>query len=142
MRLVHVVDPSVRAGALAAKYGVGYSENVDDAPVVDLVYSAHSIEHVSDLLESIGKLLTKVRVGGFVFIETPNIGDQEIFESLCHTPHTFMLSVNSFQYLKGRFPIEITGIEGCGPAWQQGSKQIKSSKKADLRVLLQKMSNA
>lgn len=142
VRLVHVVDPSVRAGALASKYGFGYSENLDQAPVVDLIYSAHSIEHVSDLLESIGELLTKVQVGGFVFFETPNIGDQEIFESLCHTPHTFMLSANSFKFLQSLFPVNIIGLECCGPAWQQGRMKINSAEKADLRVLLQKISNA
>jgi hypothetical protein len=141
VRLVHVVDPSARARDLAAKYGVGYSESVDHAPVVDLVYSAHSIEHVADLLDSIGRLLSKVRGGGFVFFETPNIGDQQIFETLCHTPHTFMLSANSFILLESRFPVKIIGLECCGPAWQSGRKQIKSSMKADLRVLLQKMSN-
>ena len=141
VRSMHVVDPSVRAGALAAKYGVGYSENVKQAPVVDLVYSAHSIEHVPDLLESIGELLTRVRVGGYVFFETPNIGDQEIFEALCHTPHTFMLSASSFQFLPNLFPIKIVGTSVCGPAWKKSMKQIKSVQKADLRVLLQKMSD-
>lgn len=84
VRTVHVVDPSVRAGAFAAKYGLGYSEKVEQAPVVDLVYSAHSIEHVPDLLKSIGELLSRVRLGGHVFFETPNIGDLEVFAGLCH----------------------------------------------------------
>ena len=128
---MHVVVPSVRVGALAVKYGVGYSENVEQGPVVEPVYSAHFIEHVPDLLESIGRLLTKVRVGGFVFFESPNIGDQEIFEALCHTPHSFMLSASSFQFLKIRFPINIIGLECCGPAWQQRRKQINSTERAD-----------
>ena len=138
VRTVHVVDPSVRAGALAVKYGVGYSENMKQAPVVDLVYSAHSIEHVPDLLKSIGELLARVRLGGHVFFETPNIGDLEVFGGLCHTPHTFMLSAQSFKFLASIFPIKIIGIDCCGPAWQKSKKQIKSDEKADLRVLLQK----
>ena len=138
VRLVHVVDPAVRAGALAVKYGLGYSENMELAPVVDLVYSAHSIEHVPDLLDSISMLLAKVRLGGHVFFETPNIGDREVFEGLCHTPHTFMLSVQSFKFLATIFPIKIVRIDCSGPTWQKSRKKIRSDEKADLRVLLQK----
>lgn len=141
VQTVHVVDPSVRASALAVEYGVGYSEDLRQAPVVDLIYSAHSIEHVPDFIESIRELLTKVQVGGYFFFETPNIGDMEIFKSLCHTPHTFMLSARSFQFLQKIFPVKIIGIECCGPAWQKNRKTIKSVAKADLRVLLQHVSN-
>lgn len=139
---VHVVDPSFRAGALAAQYGAGYSETVEHAPVVDLVYSAHSIEHVPDLLMSMDELLKMVPVGGFLFFETPNIGDLEIFETLCHTPHTFMLSANSFHFLQKVLPIKIIAIECCGPTWKKSRKQIRSTEKTDLRVLLQKTSDA
>ncbi len=141
IRSVHVVDPSARTGALATKYGFGYSEDVVQAPISDLIYSAHSIEHVHDLLKTIRALLTKLRVGGHVFFETPNIGSQEIFEALCHTPHTFMLSASTFQLLEKHFPVKILRIECCGPVWQKNGKQIKAAEKADLRVLLKKMSD-
>ena len=138
IRTVHVVDPSARSGSLATKYGVGYSEDVGQAPMVDLIYSAHSIEHVPDLLDSIRLLLTKLPVGGHIFFETPNIGDHEIFEALCHTPHTFMLSASTFQLLEKHFPVKILRIECCGPVWQKGGKQVKVAEKADLRVLFVK----
>lgn len=136
--LVHVVDPSERAGSLAARYRVGYSEDMAQAPIVDLLYSAHSIEHVHDLRLVIRDLLAKVRRGGHLFFETPNIGDLELFKTLPHTPHTFMLSHGSFRFLEKIFPVKVVAIEACGPRWRQGRKQIRSDEKADLRVLMLK----
>jgi hypothetical protein len=46
--VVHVVDPSERARILSVKYGALYSESLSNAPTVDFIYSAHSIEHVHD----------------------------------------------------------------------------------------------
>jgi SAM-dependent methyltransferase len=137
-RGVDVVDPSVRASALAVQYGLGYARNVGQAPVVDLIYGAHVLEHVPDLLKSIGELLRQVRLGGHIFLETPNIGDLAVFKEMCHTPHTFMLSAQSFKFLTSIFPIKIIGLDCCGPTWQKNRKQIRSAEKADLRVLLQK----
>ena len=107
---------------------LGYPENVDKTSFVDLVYSAHSSYQVSDLLERLGKLFTKVRIGGF-FFETPNIGDLKIFEAPYHTPHTFLLSVNSFQFLKSRFSVKIIGDECCDSAWKQSSHIISRPKR-------------
>lgn len=137
-RVVHVVDPSERAGSLAEKYRLGYSEDMALAPIVDLIYSAHSIEHVHDLRLAMRDLLGKIQPGGHIFFETPNIGDLEIFTKLPHTPHTFMLSQGSFRFLEKIFPVKVVAMESCGPRWRQNKKQIRSDEKADLRVLMQK----
>lgn len=140
--LVHVVDPSMRASSLAERYGLGYSEGVIKAPIVDLIYSAHSIEHVHDLKTAMSELLGKVRPGGHVFFETPNVGDLELFKKLPHTPHTFMLSQRSFKFLESAFPVTIVAMESCGPLWRSNRRKICSDERADLRVLLQKSSDA
>ena len=135
---IHVVDPSMRARTTAELNQLGYSEDLTGAPRVDLVYAAHSIEHVHDLRLSLAALLQKVRTGGHIFFETPNIANWEIFKALPHTPHTFMLSSHSFHFLEMHFPMEIVAIETCGPPWNKSRKHIRSDEKADLRVLLKK----
>lgn len=136
--IVHVVDPSFKAGELARNYGATHTESLSGAPVVDLLYSAHSIEHVASLLESIAEMLDHTKVGGCVFFETPNIGDAAVFLGLSYTPHTFMLSGKTFDMLESRLPLKVLAVESCGPEWSVGHPAIRSSERTDLRVLLRK----
>ncbi|RDE51175.1 MAG: methyltransferase domain-containing protein [Candidatus Accumulibacter meliphilus] len=137
-----VVDPSMRASVFAEKYRLGYSTDLAEAPIVDMIYSAHSIEHVHDFRVVMTDLVAKVRPGGHIFIETPNIGDLDVFSRLPHTPHTFMLSQSSFHFLESAFPVSIVAMESCGPLWRRNKKQIVSDERADLRVLLRKAGDA
>ena len=136
---VHVVDPSERAQALARKYGAGYSPDLDGAPMVDLVYSAHSLEHVADLRRTLEVIAAKTVAGGHVFLETPNIEDEEVFLGLCHTPHTFLLSEASLRIAIQSLPFRMVAAETCGPEWRASHPGIASNARADLRVLLQKL---
>jgi 2-polyprenyl-3-methyl-5-hydroxy-6-metoxy-1,4-benzoquinol methylase len=136
---VHVVDPSERAKLLAYKYGATYSANLSDAPVVDLIYSSHSIEHVHNLLEVMSALKSKVRVGGYIFLETPNIGDEELFSSFVHTPHTFLISEKSIQHLANLLNLKVVSMQAVGPRWKDNLPWLSSEIKADLRALLQKL---
>ncbi|MEQ1594207.1 MAG: methyltransferase domain-containing protein [Casimicrobium sp.] len=137
---VHVVDPSMRSRDLANAYGFGYSPELAQAPQVDFIYSAHSIEHVHDLLDTVLRLTEKVRDGGHIFFETPNIGDLDVFAGLAHTPHTFMLSRQTFMHFETLFPLKIVAIEATGPRWQRSRPRIESFENTDLRVLLRKVS--
>jgi len=139
VRTVHVVDPSVRAGELARRYGAGFSTSLDGAPVVDLVFSAHSIEHVADLRKVLSDAISKTRVGGHLFFETPNIADVEVFDGLCHTPHTYLLSERSFRTVAEELPVEIVCIEVCGPEWRTHHTRVRSKARTDLRVLLRRV---
>lgn len=139
---VHIVDPSVHTRGLAKKYNLSYFEDLAKAPVVDLIYSAHSIEHVYNLRLVMNEILEKVHPKGYVFFETPNIADIELFRKLPHTPHTFMLSQRSFEFMESIFPVKIIAIESCGPPWVKNSKHIRSGEKADLRVLMQKIGDS
>jgi hypothetical protein len=135
---VHVVDPSAQTRALAEGYGFFPHERLDGVPLVDMLYSAHSIEHVAKLIDTLRQMLQHVRVGGHVFIETPNIADQSLFEGLVHTPHTYLLSEGTFRALETVLPMKIVAIEACGPMWQQPNGAVISSHRADLRVLMQR----
>jgi len=134
---VYVVDPSARAQELAIKYGATYSARLDDAPQVDLVYSAHSIEHVHDLLATIKKMIFTTCPGGYIFIETPNIGDEAVFSGLVHTPHTFMISSRSVLKIVELMGLKIVSMEVTGPRWRDNFPKIRSEERTDLRVLLQ-----
>lgn len=135
---VHVVDPSEQANALASKYGQTSSKNVASAPEVDLVYSAHAIEHVADLLDTMSTLTRKVRSGGFLFFETPNIASWPVFDGVVFTPHTYMLSLHSFERLAGKLGLRVVASDTSGPAFRQ-SHNIPTDAKTDLRVLLQRV---
>lgn len=136
--LVHVVDPSDRARALAGKYGASYSAELADAPAVDLVYSAHSLEHVADLKQTLRDIVEKTKAGGHIFFETPNVGDAAVFMGLCHTPHTYMLSEASFRTAISDLPVRMVAAERSGPEWRVSHPGIASAERADLRILLQR----
>lgn len=118
--------------------GLPYFASLDAAPPADLVFSAHSIEHVHDLNSSFGMIVSKVIPGGYIFFDTPNIEDVETFKGMPHTPHTYMLSLKSFAQLASAFSCEIVGADTVGPAWRRAYPRIKSDAKTDLRVLLRK----
>jgi SAM-dependent methyltransferase len=141
LETTHVVDPSQRAEFFARDYGLGYSDDLAKAPMVDLIYSAHSIEHVHDIRLVMKGLLAKTKTGGHIFFETPNIGDIEVFTKLAHTPHTFMFSEATFLLFESQFPIRVVAVESCGPMWRHSKSRIRSDEKADLRVLIQKISD-
>ena len=135
---VHVVDPSIRACQLSSKYNLGYFQNLSDAPMVELLYSAHSIEHVHDLIEVMREMILHVVEGGHIFIETPNVADVNLARDLVLTPHTFTLSEATFRHLSSRFPVEIIAMEACGPVWNVGNNAAGAKHRTDLRVLLKK----
>jgi SAM-dependent methyltransferase len=137
---VIVVDPSEKARDLSVQYGASYSEGLGDAPTVDFIYSAHSIEHVHDLLAVMSQLALKLNADGYLFIETPNIGDEFTWRALVHTPHTFLLSRQSFQLIASRMGLSIVAMESTGPFWKDNRPWLQSNEKADLRILLQKSS--
>lgn len=135
---VHVVDPSADSERLAHKYGLAYSSALEDAPAVDLVYSAQSIEHVHDLVPAFQDLMDRVKPGGHAFFETPNVADPDVFRHLVLTPHTFMLSTQTMQALAGRVGATVVAMETVGPAWSRSHARITSPERTDVRVLLRK----
>lgn len=135
---ITVVDKSIFSVEIAQSIGVKYCNSIEKSPVVDLVFSGHSIEHVHDLVRSMGMLVEKVRIGGYLFFETPNIANSEIFQKLSHTPHTYMLSIESFYKLGKLFGLEILSIEAVGPKWSKAFPFLDSDARADLRVLFKK----
>lgn len=135
---VTAVDPSTKARELAARYGVDWKRSLAECPEVELFYASHSLEHVHDLLEVFAVMLSKVKAGGHLFFEVPNVSSQEVMTKLCHTPHTYALSKDTFERLAQRFDCRIVAIEGVGAPWQVAGQTIRDPSKADLRVLLQK----
>lgn len=135
----HVVDPSQRAEALSRKYGASHSTDMRGAAMADLVFSAHSVEHVANLPRTLAEIAAKTSTGGYVFFETPNIADVDVFLGLCHTPHTFMLSESSFRAAIRGLPLQVVATEVCGPTWSTNYPRIKSSARTDLRILLRKL---
>lgn len=139
---ISVVDKSTRSRDIAKIMGFNYYDSLNAAPPVDLVFSAHSIEHVHDLKDAFQLIVSKVNDGGHIFFETPNIADLEIFEAMPHTPHTYMLSVDSIMKLASAFSCELIATETVGPSWRRAYRGIKSEAKPDLRVLLRKIGDA
>ncbi|HEX4848722.1 MAG TPA: class I SAM-dependent methyltransferase [Novosphingobium sp.] len=135
---VIAVDPSTKAREIAARYGVEWRRTLAECPQVDLFYASHSLEHVHDLLAVFETMLGKVRPGGHLFFEVPNVSSKEVLTKLCHTPHTFAFSKGSFEQLASRFGIRIVAMEDVGGPWQIPGKTVSDPSKADLRVLFQR----
>lgn len=137
---VSIVDKSTRSKDIAKKLGVNFYSLLKDIPSsADILFSAHSIEHVHDLKNSLYQIFNKIKDGGYIFFETPNIADLEIFKSMAHTPHTYMLSTDSFVQLACTFSYEIVAVQTSGPRWKLSHPKMKSEGRTDLRVLLRKL---
>lgn len=135
---LQVVDPSLKARRLAEQFGFDWHADLVGTEPVDLIYSAHSIEHVHDLRQVLGDMIGKLNDGGYIFFETPNIPSLAVFANVLHTPHTFMLSEHSFAQLVRQFPLRILRVDFFGPAYQQNFPETASPEQTDLRVLLKK----
>lgn len=135
---VTAVDPSTKAQEIAAGYGVEWRRTLAECTPVDLLYASHSLEHVHDLLEVFALMLERVRPGGHLFFEVPNVSSKEVLTKLCHIPHTFSFSKGSFEQLARRFGCRIVAMEDVGGAWQIAGKTVSDPSKADLRVLIQR----
>ena len=105
----------------------------------DLIYSSHSIEHVSDINKTLKSIKDSLKDNGYVFLETPNISSEEVFLHLIHTPHTYMFSIDSFKNIAINYGFKIIEIKTSGPPWKNYFKSLKDSSRADLRILLQKL---
>jgi hypothetical protein len=66
---------------------------------ISVAGQSHTIEHVADLIHTFALLESAVCDGGFVFLETPNVADRQVFAALVMTPHTFLLSDTSLEQL-------------------------------------------
>ena len=78
--------------------------------------------------------------GGFVFLETPNVADRQIFASVVATPHTFLLSDTSFEQFSKLSNLRLIATETVGPEWSK-HHNIASQARTDLRVLFKKISS-
>ena len=136
---VYVIDPSLKSREIAHAYGFKHSFNFDGNFEVDLIFASHVVEHVGDISHFIQNCLSILSKNGYIFYETPNIGDVKIFKGLVHTPHTYFLSEQSFINIEKYWPLRIVKMESCGPHWNSSFPHIKSNMRADLRVLLQKV---
>lgn len=135
---VTVVDPSTKAREIAGQMGLEWRRTLAECPEVDFFYASHSLEHVHDLLEVFAVMLGRVRPGGHLFFEVPNVSSKEVLNMLCHTPHTFSLSKRTFAQLARRFDCEVVAMEDVGAPWQVSGRAIRDRSNADLRVLFRR----
>jgi Methyltransferase domain len=137
---VLVVDSSSQTKTIANAMGFSHSLSLDAVKPVEFIYSSHTIEHVADLIHTFDLLQTAVCEGGFIFIETPNVADRQVFSQSVVTPHTFLLSKNSFEQLSKSSNLQIIATEIVGPKWSK-HHNIASQARTDLRVLFKKISS-
>jgi len=135
-----VVDSSIQTKTVARSMGLSHSLSLDSIKPVEFIYSSHTIEHVADLIHTFALLENAVCEGGFVFLETPNVADRQVFAGLVMTPHTFLLSGTSFEQLSKSSKLRLIATETVGPEWSK-HHNIASQARADLRVLLKKISS-
>jgi hypothetical protein len=140
LKNVSVVDSSDQTKAIANSIGFSHSVSLDSVKPVEFIYSSHTIEHVADLTHTFALLESAVCDGGFVFLETPNVADRQVFASLVATPHTFLLSETSFEQLSNSSNLRLIATETVGPEWSK-HHNVASQARTDLRVLFKKISS-
>jgi hypothetical protein len=94
--------------------------------------------HVHDILAVFDRLVAKRKPGGYLFLEPPNIANWEVLRAMPHTPHTWMLSAESFRRLAAKFDLQTLAIEEVGPPWRRSYPRLRCDVRADLRVLMRK----
>ena len=141
LKNVLVVDSSNQTKAIANSMGFSHSVSLDSVKPVEFIYSSHTIEHVADLIHTFALLESAVCDGGFVFLETPNVADRQVFAGLAAaTPHTFLLSETSFEQLSKSSNLRLIATETVGTEWSK-HHSIASQARTDLRVLFKKISS-
>jgi 2-polyprenyl-3-methyl-5-hydroxy-6-metoxy-1,4-benzoquinol methylase len=140
LKNVLVVDISNQTKTIANSMGLRHSVSLVRIKPVDFIYSSHTIEHVADLIHTLILLERAVCDGGFVFLETPNVADRQVFASLVVTPHTFLLSESSFEQYSKSSNLQLIATETVGPEWSK-HHNIASQARTDLRVLFKKISS-
>jgi hypothetical protein len=140
LKNVLVVDGSNQTKIIASSMGIRHSASLIAVRPVEFIYSSHTIEHVADLINTLVLLERAVCNGGFVFLETPNVADRQIFASVVATPHTFLLSASSFEQYSKSSNLQLIATEAVGPEWSK-HHNIASQARTDLRVLFKKISS-
>jgi hypothetical protein len=140
LKNVVVVDSSIQTKTIARSMGLCHSLSLESIKPVEFIYSSHTIEHVADLIHTFALLESALCDGGFVFLETPNVADRQVFAGLVMTPHTFLLSETSFEQLSKSSNLRLIATETVGPEWSK-HHNIASQARADLRVLFKKISS-
>ena len=140
LKNVLVVDSSNQTKTIANSMGFSHSVSLESVKPVEFIYSSHTIEHVADLIHTFALLESAVCDGGFVFLETPNVADRQVFAGLVVTPHTFLLSDTSFEQLSKSSNLRLIATETVGPEWSK-HHNIASQARTDLRVLFKKISS-
>jgi len=137
---VCAVDKSNQTGLIAKSLDIKYYDSISAPPSADLIFSAHSIEHVHDLFLIMEQISKKINNEGYLFIEVPNIANFNTLNVMSHTPHTYMFSKKTFINLASIFSFELKSIEAVGPKWSVSYANLGSEYKhcADLRVLMRK----
>jgi hypothetical protein len=119
LKNVLVVDRSNQTRAIANSMGFSHSVSLESVKPVEFIYSSHTIEHVADLIHTFALLESAVCDGGFVFLETPNVADRQVFAALVMTPHTFLLSDTSLEQLSKSSNLRLVATETAGPEWSK-----------------------
>ena len=140
LKNVLVVDNSNQTKTIANIMGLPHSASLVSVKPVEFIYSSHTIEHVADLINTFVLLESAACEGGFVFLETPNVADRQVFAGLVMTPHTFLLSETSFEQLSKSSKLRLIATETVGPEWSK-HHNIASQARTDLRVLFKKLSS-
>lgn len=135
-KVVTVIDFSSKSYDVAKQLGVNYGEDLSQLKNIDLVYSSHSLEHVSNILETFKQFLHTNMSTKYLFFETPNIQTDFIFQHLIHTPHTYMFNEKSFRAISKKFNLKILAIDYGGSHWSYFKKNKKNCM-PDIRVLFQ-----
>jgi hypothetical protein len=134
-------DKSDQARQIAHGRGFGYTDELNELPQADFFYSSHSLEHVHDLQNCFEIIVSKIRPGGHLFFEVPNMRNAAICLGLRrHTPHTYMISVQTFERLASHFGLKLLASEEAGKLWSglMGAEDADLQYPTSLRVLLRK----
>lgn len=90
----------------------------------DLVMSSHSLEHVYDVRETLGRLSSWVRPGGWLMIEVPHANPDHYSVDHEYVPHGYFFTKKSLSLLVEAAGMETVFISGGGQTWREARQGI------------------
>jgi trans-aconitate methyltransferase len=93
------VDPSDHTNRICSTLDIkNYSDlNKLKKNSVDFIFTSHALEHLSSLKEFLVSIDTILSSKGELFVEVPNIPDENILKNRFHLPHTYAFNLKNFQ---------------------------------------------
>ena len=109
LNTIKSVDPSVHTNRICSTLDIkNYSDlNKLKNNSIDFIFTSHALEHLSSLKEFLLSIDTILSLKGELFVEVPDIPDENILKNRFHLPHTYAFNLKSLLKVCGKYGFKL-----------------------------------